>query len=75
MRNRVRRFRACRSSVEETSQGAITGVDGRYVITSVPSGLQTKLTVASLGYGEKTVTGVQVPAGAVASLDVTLSPK
>ena len=60
--------------VEGTSQGAITGVDGRYVITSVPSGLQT-VTVASLGYGEKTVTGVQVPAGAVASLDVTLSPE
>lgn len=57
--------------VEGTSLGAITGVDGRYIITGVPAGLQT-VRVVSLGYGEKSVTGVQVPAGATASLDVTL---
>ncbi|HUF11914.1 MAG TPA: TonB-dependent receptor [Longimicrobiales bacterium] len=57
--------------VEGTTLGAITGVDGRYLITGVTSGMHT-VRVVSLGYGEKTVTGVQVPAGATASLDVTL---
>lgn len=57
--------------VEGAGRGAITGVDGRYLIAGVTAGMQT-VTVASLGYGDKSVTGVQVPAGGTASLDVML---
>lgn len=47
-----------------TRLGAISGIDGRYVINNVPSG-EVTLQAASLGFGVKTITGVEVGAGAV----------
>lgn len=49
-----------------------TGVDGRYTINGVPAGAQS-VTVTALGYGTKTVTGVQVAAGRTATQDISLS--
>ena len=53
--------------------GAATDVDGVYRITGVPAGTYS-VTVSFLGYAEKTVTGVEVPVGETATLDVTLDP-
>lgn len=47
-----------------TSLGAISGVDGRFVINNVPSGTVT-LRATSLGFGVKTVSGIDVRGGAV----------
>lgn len=59
--------------VQGTQRGAASGVDGRYTIAAVPAGVH-EVVVSRAGYAAKTVTGVQVPAGGAASIDVTLSP-
>lgn len=61
-----------RVAVQGAPVAANTGVDGRYTLNGVPAGSRT-LTVSLLGYGTKTVTGVEVPAGGSASMDVSLS--
>lgn len=61
-----------RVAVQGAQLAANTGVDGRYAIAGVPAGAQG-VTVSALGYASKTVTGVQVPAGGAAALDVSLS--
>jgi outer membrane receptor for ferrienterochelin and colicin len=49
------------------------GVDGRFILTGVPAG-ERAVEVRFMGYAAKTVTGVEVPAGASVALDVTLEP-
>ena len=63
---------SARVAVQGLQLAANAGVDGRYTIDGVPAGART-LTVTALGYASKTVTGVQVPAGGAATLDVALS--
>jgi len=53
-------------------QRVTVGIDGRYTLLSVPAG-PTALVVRAIGYAPKTVSGVDVPAGGVASLDITLT--
>ncbi|HEX6910314.1 MAG TPA: carboxypeptidase regulatory-like domain-containing protein, partial [Longimicrobium sp.] len=61
-----------RVAVAGLQRAGNSGVDGRYTINGVPAGAQS-LTVSALGYGTKTVTGVQVPAGGTVTLDISLS--
>lgn len=55
-----------------TTLGAMSGVDGRYVIVRVPAGTVT-ITVRRIGYAQKTVTGLMLPAGGALEQDVTLA--
>jgi TonB-dependent receptor len=57
--------------VADGSFGALTSVDGRYVIRNVPEGVYD-LTVQIIGYASKTVTGVSVLGGKTTELDITL---
>jgi hypothetical protein len=59
--------------VQGTRVGTLSGVDGRYVIVGAPSGTQA-LVVSYLGYGSKTVTGVEVPPNGAVNLEVSLDP-
>src|SRR5690606_1673169 len=54
-----------------TTLGALSGVDGRYVISAVPGGTVT-LRAQSIGYAAKTVTDVRVVAGGVVEQVLTL---
>jgi len=54
-----------------TTNGAMSGVDGRYLIIRVPAGTAT-IQVRRIGYGPKTVTGLIVPAGGTLEQDVSL---
>lgn len=56
-----------------TTSGVQTGIDGRYVLPRVPSGTVT-LHVRRLGYGPKTITGIDLRAGQTFEQDVTLEP-
>jgi hypothetical protein len=51
--------------------GAMSGVDGRYVILNVPAGTTT-LTVRFIGYTQKSVTGILVPAGGTLEQDISM---
>ena len=51
--------------------GTLSDLNGRYVLSGVPLG-EVNVTVQSLGYGTKTVTGVQVSGDEVTPLDITL---
>jgi TonB-dependent receptor len=62
-----------RVAVQGTTVAATAGVDGRFTLARVPAGTHS-LSVSMLGYGTKTVTGVQVGASASVSADVSLSP-
>lgn len=55
----------------DRSVGAITDVNGRYLLRSVPQGTHS-VVVESLGYGTKTVAGVEVKTTGTVSLDITL---
>ncbi|HVH13297.1 MAG TPA: TonB-dependent receptor, partial [Longimicrobium sp.] len=63
---------SARVAVQGLQLAANSGVDGRYTIVGVPAGARS-LTVSALGYGSKTVTGVQVTAGGTVSMDVSLA--
>jgi outer membrane receptor protein involved in Fe transport len=52
--------------------GALSGVDGRYVISSVPAGTVT-LRAQSIGYTAKTVTGLEVSAQGAVEQDIVLA--
>jgi len=66
---------AARVVVQGTPAASATAaVDGRYVLRGVPAGEHT-VTVSLLGYAAKTVTGVRVPPGGGAALDLTLAPQ
>ncbi len=54
-----------------TTNGAMSGMDGRYFIVRVPAGTAT-LQVRRIGYGPKTVTGIIVPANAAVEQDISL---
>lgn len=53
--------------------GATTSLDGRYVLRDVPAGA-TEVHVRLLGYGAKSVTGVEVLPGRTTVLDIVLEP-
>ncbi|HSJ09210.1 MAG TPA: carboxypeptidase regulatory-like domain-containing protein, partial [Longimicrobiales bacterium] len=57
--------------VSGTTLGALSGVDGRYVISAVPAGT-VSLRAQSIGYAAKTVTDVRVVAGAAVEQVLTL---
>ncbi len=65
---------SARVRIEGTEIGTLTDLNGRYRLREVPAGTH-ELTVGSLGYGRKTVTGVTVGAGEATQLDVTLAPE
>jgi outer membrane receptor protein involved in Fe transport len=51
--------------------GALTSLDGRYVLNGVPAG-QVTLRASSIGYSPKTVIGIVVTAGGVIEQNLTL---
>ncbi len=55
-----------------TTNGAMSGVDGRYFIVRVPAGTAT-LQVRRIGYGPKTVTGIIVPANGAVEQNISLN--
>jgi len=59
--------------VRGTTVGALAGVEGRFVLASVPAGTQA-LVLSYIGYAEQTVTDVVVVPGSTRSIDVTLTP-
>jgi outer membrane receptor protein involved in Fe transport len=60
--------------IENTSLGAASDLDGRYVILGVPAGKHT-LVVSMIGYAETKINQVEVIAGEVTTIDVTVSPE
>src|SRR5215211_4320098 len=56
-----------------TTLGAMSGVEGRYVIASVPAGTIT-VQVRRLGYAPKTVTGILLSAGQTLEQNITMQP-
>ncbi len=58
-------------SVEGTRQGALTNVDGRYILLRIPAGTRT-LHVTYIGYADKTVQGIGVQADQAVVQDVAL---
>jgi outer membrane receptor protein involved in Fe transport len=61
-------------SIPSLNLGALTDLDGRYLIAGVPPGTHD-IVVRLIGYGTKTLTGVAVDAGAVVPLDIALAPE
>lgn len=59
--------------VQGTNTATLSGIDGRYVLASVPRG-RVALSVTYLGYGEKTVTGIETPASGALSFDFSMLP-
>ncbi|MEX0907052.1 MAG: TonB-dependent receptor [Gemmatimonadota bacterium] len=57
--------------VEGTGHGALSRVDGRYVLSGVPAG-SVRLHVQSIGYGTKIVAAVVVPEEGVVEQNVAL---
>lgn len=53
-------------------QRVTAALDGRYTLLSVPAG-PVALAIRAIGYAPKTVSGLDVPAGGVAVLDITLT--
>lgn len=56
-----------------TTDGTTSGVEGRYALGNVRAGTVT-LHVRLLGYQAKTITGLQLDAGATLEQDISLSP-
>lgn len=61
----------CNIIVEGTAIGAAAGIDGTYLISSVPIGTYN-LVFSSIGYTKKTVTGVVVKADEVTKIYLTI---
>lgn len=57
--------------LSDQSIGARSDINGRYVLDRVPAGLLS-VTVQMIGYGTKTVTEIDVQAGAVVELDISI---
>ncbi len=57
--------------LEDQSAGTLSNIDGRYVLRNVPEGVHT-VVVQMIGYGTKSITGVEVSGGGVTALDVAL---
>jgi outer membrane receptor protein involved in Fe transport len=60
--------------VRGTQLGSLTDLDGAFEIEGVPAGPQG-LRVLYLGYAEKTVTGLEVPAGGAVTIEVSMVPE
>ena len=60
--------------LEGTGLGALSDINGRYLILRVPAGTHD-LVAEMLGFTKKTVTGVEVGEGATLSMDVSLAPR
>jgi hypothetical protein len=60
--------------IEGSSVGALTDLNGRYVLVGVPAGTHS-VAVQTLGYAMKTVSGVEVTASETAVLDITVTPQ
>lgn len=58
----------------DQSAGTLTNLDGRYVLSRIPAGTHA-LRIEFLGYGTKTVTGVDVNSGRNTVMNVTLDPE
>jgi hypothetical protein len=56
-----------------TTMGTMSGVDGRYALSTVPAGTVT-LHVRRIGYQPKTITGIVLLAGGAVEQDVALDP-
>jgi outer membrane receptor for ferrienterochelin and colicin len=56
-----------------TSQGTLSGIDGRFTIHSVPVG-SVAIRAQTIGYAAKTVTEIRIAAGAVVEQDISLDP-
>ena len=56
-----------------TTTGTMSAIEGRYSLASVPAGTVT-LQVRLIGYQPKTVTGLQLGAGATLEQDISLTP-
>jgi len=54
-----------------TGTGTLSGFEGRFVITNVPAGTVT-VHAQSVGYGEKTITDIVVPAGGSVEQNISL---
>jgi len=59
-------------SLENTTLGAITNQDGRYLLLNVPAGVY-QVNAQLLGYGTRNRTGVRVEAGGQAVVDFTMT--
>ncbi|HET9440516.1 MAG TPA: carboxypeptidase-like regulatory domain-containing protein, partial [Longimicrobiales bacterium] len=57
--------------IVDTNLGAISGLDGRFIINNVPEGTVT-LRATSIGYAEKTVNDVEVDAGRAIEQNISL---
>ena len=57
--------------VGDGTVGTLTDLNGRYVLQGVPVGT-VEVTVQSLGYARKTITGVTVTANALTPLDISV---
>lgn len=55
-----------------TTHGTTTDIDGKYVVRNIPPGTHT-VRISFVGYTAKTVTGVQIDAGRMAELNVSLA--
>jgi len=60
--------------IEGTTTGAATDIDGRYTIPGLEPGTYN-LVVSYISFQKQTITGVQLSAGEVVKLDVTLQPE
>lgn len=59
--------------VEETEQGAVTDMDGKYALRNMNPGTYT-LRVSYVSYAAKVITDVEVEEGQALTLDITLEP-
>jgi len=56
------------------ARSATSGIDGRYNLLGVPSG-RVSIRIRLIGYRPKTVTGIVLAAGAIATQDIALDPE
>lgn len=61
-------------SIPALSTGTVSDVEGQFSISGLPAGTY-EIEVRLLGYAAKTVTGVEVRAGTVTRLDISLPPQ
>ena len=60
--------------ISGTTQGDATDIDGKYTIDKVQPGIYS-LTASYISYTKKTITGVEVEAGEVVTVNIKMSPE
>ena len=60
--------------ISGTSQGDATDIDGKYTIDKVQPGIYS-LTISYISYTRKTLTGIEVEAGEVVTVNIKLNPE